>query len=134
ADGMPGSLRWNPNAQHAVVAFLIESGADPNAEDKSGVTPLHRAVRTRCTPAVRALLSNGADALRKNKRGSTPLHLAIQNTGRGGTGSTEAREEQTAIIGLLLSHGARPSDRNSAGRSVEACVKAEWIQAVLKQP
>jgi ankyrin repeat protein len=134
ADGTPGSPSWNPDAQQAVVEFLIEVGADPNAEDKTGVTPLHRAVRTRCTPAVRALLSNGADALRKNKGGSTPLHLAVQNTGRGGTGSPAAREEQTEIIRLLLSHGARPSDSNSAGRSVKDCAKAEWIQALLRQP
>ena len=134
ADGTPGSPSWNPDAQYSVVEFLIGAGADPNAEDKTGVTPLHRAVRTRCTPAVRALLSNGADALRKNKGGSTPLHLAVQNTGRGGTGSAASREQQTEIIRLLLSHGARPSDRNSAGRSVKDCVKAEWIQALLRQP
>jgi ankyrin repeat protein len=134
ADGTPGSPSWNPDAQHAVVEFLIGVGANPNCEDKDGVTPLHRAVRTRCTPAVRALLSNGADALRKNKRGSTPLHLAVQNTGRGGTGSAASREEQREIIRLLLSHGARPSDRDSSGRSVEDCVTAEWLQALLRQP
>jgi ankyrin repeat protein len=134
ADGTPGSPWWNPEAQHAIVEFLIGAGADPNAEDNTGVTPLHRAVRARCTPAVRALLSNGADALRKNKRGSTPLHLAVQNTGRGGTGSAASREEQAEIIRLLLSQGARPSDRNSAGRPVKDCVKAEWIQALLGEP
>jgi ankyrin repeat protein len=134
ADGIPGSPWWNSDAQHAIVEFLIGAGANPNAADTSGVTPLHRAVRTRCTPAVRALLSNGADALRKNKSGSTPLHLAVQNTGRGGTGSTASRHEQIEIIRLLLSHGAHPSDRNSAGRSVKEYVKAEWIQAILRQP
>ncbi len=133
ADGTPGSPTWNPDAQRAVVEFLIGAGADPNTADTSGVTPLHRAVRTRCTPAVRALLSNGADALRKNKSGSTPLHLAVQNTGRGGTGSAASREQQREIIRLLLSHGAQPSDQDSAGKTVEDCVKAEWIRAVLRQ-
>ena len=95
------------------------------------MTPLHRAVRTRSTGAVRALLANGADALRKNKRGSTPLHLAVQDTGRGGTGSAAARQEQAHVIRLLLAHGARPSDKDAAGRSVKDCVTADWIHALL---
>lgn len=134
ADGAPASPFWNPDAQQAVVELLIAAGADPNAVDRAGVTPLHRAVRSRCTSAVRALLANGADPLHKNKRGSTPLHLAVQNTGRGGTGSAASREQQKQIIRLLLSHGARPSDTNSAGRAAQDCVKAEWIQAILRQP
>jgi ankyrin repeat protein len=133
ADGIPGSRAWDPDAQHAIVEFLIAAGANPNSEDKSGVAPLHRAVRTRCTAAVRALLTHGADARRRNKRGSTPLHLAIQNTGRGGSGSAEAREEQREIIGLLLRHGASPWDRDSSGRPVKDCVKADWIHALLRE-
>ncbi len=101
ADGVPGSPVWNPEAQAAVVAFLIRAGADPNAIDKSGVAPLHRAVRTRCSAAVRALLANGADRQRKNKSGSTPLQLAVQTTGRGGSGTASAREQQQQIIALL---------------------------------
>jgi hypothetical protein len=134
SDGIPGSHSLNPDAQYAVVEFLIRAGANPNSQDKSGVTPLHRAVRTRCAAAVRALLTNGADVRHRNNSGSTPLHLAVQNTGRGGTGSDASRAEQTEIIRLLLHHGARPSDRDFAGKSVEDCVKADWIQALLRQP
>jgi Ankyrin repeats (many copies)/Ankyrin repeat len=133
ADGSPGSDGWDPEAQYATVRFLIRAGANPNAWDNSGVAPLHRAVRTRCAAAVRALLENGADALGRNRSGATPLHLAIQNTGRGGSGSAASREEQNAIIRLLLAHGARPSDKNSAGRSVKACVRADWIRELLSQ-
>jgi hypothetical protein len=102
ADGMPGSPAWDPEGQAEVVAFLIASGADPNALDKSGVAPLHRAVRTRCSPAVRALLANGADPNLRNKSGSTPLQLATRTTGRGGSGSAVARFEQQQIIELLV--------------------------------
>ena len=133
ADGIPASDGWDPDAQYSIVVFLIGAGANPNAKDKSGVAPLHRAVRTRCTAAARALLMNGANPLEKNKSGSTPLHLAIQNTGRGGSGSVEAREEQKDIIRLLLGHGARASDKDSAGRSVKDCVQADWIHVLLRQ-
>jgi hypothetical protein len=106
ADGMPGSSWWDPNAQAATVACLIRAGADPNAVDKSGVTPLHRAVRTRCTGAVRALLEGGADARRTNKNGSTPMLLATITTGRGGSGSPQSKAEQLKIARLLEQHGA----------------------------
>jgi ankyrin repeat protein len=132
ADGIPGSDAWAPERQYSVVELLIRAGADPNAKDSSGVAPLHRAVRTRCTAAVRALLANGADAIGKNKSGSTPLHLAVLNTGRGASGSIESRQEQEQVIRLLLDHGARASDKNAAGKSVKDCVQAEWLQVLLK--
>ena len=107
ADGGPGSPSWNPEAQAATIAVLIAAGADPNATDSSGVAPLHRAVRTRCTGAVLALLKGGADIRRKNKNGSTPLRLATLTTGRGGSGSVEAKAQQVEIVRLLKEHGAR---------------------------
>ena len=107
AVGGPGSDRWNPPAQAATIAWLIEAGADPNAVDMDGVTPLHRAVRTRCAAAVEALLAGGADAERKNDGGSTPLRLARLTTGRGGSGSPDAKAQQQEIIRLLEQHGAR---------------------------
>jgi hypothetical protein len=106
AVGMPGSQAWNPSAQEATIACLIRAGADPNAIDNSGVTPLHRAVRTRCAAAVKALLAGGADPRRKNKSGSTPMLLATENTGRGGSGSPEAKAQQQEIQRLLRQHGA----------------------------
>jgi hypothetical protein len=70
----------------------------------AGVTPLHRAVRTRCAAAVKALLEAGADPRRKNKRGSTPMLLATQHTGRGGSGSPEAKAQQELTVQLLREH------------------------------
>jgi ankyrin repeat protein len=101
SDGRPGAATWNPPAQAKMVTFLIASGADPNSLDKSGVAALHRAVRTRCTGAVRALLAGGADPRLPNKNGSTACDLASRTTGRGGSGSEEARAEQRKIQRLL---------------------------------
>jgi Ankyrin repeats (many copies) len=99
--GVPGSASWNPTRQRDVILYLIEAGADPNAAAAGGVTPLHRAVRNRCSAAVRALLGAGADPGVQNDNGSTASDLAHLTTGRGGTGSAEAKAEQRIILELL---------------------------------
>ena len=110
-DGGPGLPGWDPAAQMKIVARLIRAGADPNALDKSGVAPLHHAVRNRCAGAVSALIEGGADPSSPNGSGSTPLVLATRNTGRGGSGSAQAKAQQQEILRLLesrllKSHGA----------------------------
>jgi ankyrin repeat protein len=101
AAGGPGSQTCNPQAQAVTIVALIEGGADPNGTDKRGVTSLHVAVRTRSAEAVRVLLAHGADPTRPNGNGSMPMLLATQNTGRGGSGSSQAKEQQQEIIRLL---------------------------------
>jgi Ankyrin repeats (many copies)/Ankyrin repeat len=101
ADGAPGSRTWNPRAQHETIVCLLDAGSDPNAVDKGGTTPLHRAIRNRCAAAVAALLEGGADRNARNGRGSTPEQLAEWTTGRGGSGSPEARAQQEEIVRLL---------------------------------
>lgn len=101
AFGSPGSPRWDPPEQAATIVCLIEGGADPNAQNMDGATPLHRAVRTRCAGAVRTLLDHGADAAIRNKKGSTAMQLALHTTGRGGSGSPEAKAQQQEILLLL---------------------------------
>jgi Ankyrin repeats (many copies) len=101
AMGMPGAPYFDPSAQAATISCLIEAGAEPNARDRQGVAPLHRAVRTRCAAAVAALLARGADPGLANKSGSTPIKLAEMTTGRGGSGSPEAKTQQQEIVQLL---------------------------------
>lgn len=100
-NGGPGSPRWNPAAQAATISYLIAQGANPDAIDKNGVTPLHRTVRNRCAAAVQALLEAGADLERRNGNGSTAMQLATLTTGRGGSGSADAKAQQAEIIRLL---------------------------------
>lgn len=101
--GVPGSGNWNPQRQCEVIAYLIEIGADPNAAAAGGITPLHRAVRNRCSDAVRVLLAAGADPYLANDNGSTAFTLAQWTTGRGGSGTPTARAEQQEIIRMLAS-------------------------------
>jgi len=131
ADGSPGADNWDSYAQEELIAYLIEAGAHPNAIDKSGVAPLHRAVRTRSSGAVRTLIDNGADPLLMNKSGSTPLHLAVQNTGKSNSGSEAAKGEQHRIIVLLLEHGASPIDLDASGKTVATAASSDWIRQLL---
>jgi ankyrin repeat protein len=124
---------WDPVAQAQTIQYLISAGADPNAVDRSGVAPLHRAVRTRSLTAVRALIDGGADSRQRNKAGSTPLHLAVQTTGRGGSGSPNAREQQASIVTFLLERGARPADRDGRGKSAQQAASGEWIRSLLRE-
>jgi ankyrin repeat protein len=103
----PNSPVWSPADQTAIIAMLVRAGADPNARDKSGVSPLHRAVRNRCAAAVSALIKGGADPCVPNKSGSTPMLLATLNTGKSGSGSPAAKEQQQEILRILTAHGAK---------------------------
>jgi ankyrin repeat protein len=133
ADGRADADDFDPSAQRDLISYLIDAGADPNAIDKSGVAPLHRAVRTRTSGAVSTLIDRGADPLLMNKSGSTPLHLAVQNTGKSNSGTAAARQEQHRIIVLLLEHGARRTDLDAKGKTVAAAASSGWIRQLLDQ-
>jgi ankyrin repeat protein len=122
---------WNPAAQAEMIEYLLSIGADPNALNSDGVAPLHRAVRTRSLSAVRALLDGGANPRVPNKAGSTPLHLAVQTTGRGGSGSQHARQQQAGIIKLLLERGASPTDKDGRGKRVDQAATSGWVRTLL---
>ncbi len=55
------------------VASLIEQGANVNATDREGNSPLHKATTAEQT---NLLIEAGADVKAKNKEGETPLHTA----------------------------------------------------------
>ena len=59
--------------------------------------PCVRVARRPCRPFSRL----ARIILAKNKSGATPLRLAIQNTGRGGSGSAEAKAQQQEVRRLL---------------------------------
>ena len=99
--GNPNSPTWNPADQCQIIELLVASGADPNATAAGGVTPLHRAVRNRCSAAVETLLRAGANPRLPNDSGSTAADLAASTTGRGGSGSAEAKAEQRIILDVL---------------------------------
>lgn len=57
---------------------LIKNGADVNAKNEYGETPLHLAASNEYDNMVEFLIKNGADINAKTERGNTPLQYAAR--------------------------------------------------------
>lgn len=69
-------LHFASREGHAqVVRLLLAHGADVNAANDRGVTPMHRATQVG-GPVFEVLLGAGADVRTADERGRTPLHWA----------------------------------------------------------
>lgn len=113
--GLDGST-----ALHVVVAkrnsywlsFLLEKGADKNAADRNGDTPLILASRSGYGDGVAQLLRSRADIDRSNRLGETALIAAVQ-------------QRQAAIVSSLLKLGANPDKRDHTGYSAREHAKRD---------
>jgi ankyrin repeat protein len=61
------------------VMWLVERGAQSNAEDENGETPVHYAAIRGLSSALIFMSAVGADLARPTKKGSTPIHLAARH-------------------------------------------------------
>ena len=78
---------WEPFILRMIVRkdiefaeFLLERGANIDAQNKDGRSALHYAVSERQTDVVKFLLKNGANKNVSNNKGDTPLELAKKLT------------------------------------------------------
>jgi ankyrin repeat protein len=84
--------------------FLLDRGADINARDNIGWTPLFIATSTGYFESAQMLLERGAKINDQNVSGNTPLHLAVDK------GRIQA-------VRLLLEHGADVNARNKSDKA-----------------
>lgn len=119
------------------IARLVAAGADVNARDEHGNTPLKYASAEPVPAAVRKLIELGADVNLGDARGFTPLHCAAAHgfyseamemaealLARGADVNARSRQfgfvplhEATGadVIRLLVARGADPNVRSDAG-------------------
>ncbi|VUC26312.1 unnamed protein product [Clonostachys rosea] len=81
----------------AVAELMLDHGADVNAPNKDGVTPIHRAAEVdRDDKTIKLLIDRGADISAENNRGETALGIGIMI-------------QPLEVIELLLKKGANPN-------------------------
>ncbi|ADD39826.1 ankyrin repeat domain-containing protein [Stackebrandtia nassauensis] len=89
------------------IAAALRSGADANALDAEGMTPLHHAVAHRRLEAVAMLLKAGADPNAQADFRNAPCFASLDGQGRVHPGAARIDDdEHWWIIGELLEGGA----------------------------
>ena len=96
----------------AAIAALLHYGADVNARDSVGDTPLHHAVAQGNPHHVAVLVGAGADVNAANGSGDTPLHRAISLRP-----TPETLASGAEIITALFDAGADVNARNNLGET-----------------
>ncbi|MBA3954737.1 ankyrin repeat domain-containing protein [Candidatus Dependentiae bacterium] len=100
----------------AILKVLLDAGADLQAHDASGMTPLHQAAAYEHNQIIKYLLEKGALVNIQDKQGHTPLFIAAAG------GNVDS-------VKLLLSKGADKNIKDVQGKTVLTV-----IQEVYKSP
>jgi len=115
------SAEGGPHARGEIMQLLIDSGADVNAKDPIGWTPLHDAAACGNTAAAALLLAHGADVRAADMNGMSILYGAARNGHvdmvqmllDAGAEAAQVLEHavlgrHTPVIEVLLQHKSQP--------------------------
>ena len=138
-----------------LVARLVGAGADPNALNNDGATPLHVAAADGSPATICALLQNGGDPSIGDRKGMTPLHHLVTRSPDEDPGLRAFRaliesgadldetdnlhwtplhhascnnDDEAAFASALLEAGAMPNRTDRSGRTPLHCA-AEFTAA-----
>ena len=99
------ALHWACRGRNAdLIVFLVEQGADVNAQDSSQVAPLHSLASRGNAAMMERLLEIGAKIDIQTYDGQTSLHLAVQSN-------------QLKSASLLIKRGAGLEIKDNWGRT-----------------
>jgi len=127
----------NERISYSVIDLLLSKGANIEANDYAGNTPLHVAVLNKNHLVSSYLIAKGADINAINNYGQTPLHLAVLSLNRKlafnllkNGADMEAKDDQgmapihyAALIGawnvtgLLITNGAELNAKDYEGKT-----------------
>ncbi|KAJ8952906.1 hypothetical protein NQ318_006523 [Aromia moschata] len=102
-----------------VAEFLLEHGADVNAQDKGGLIPLHNASSYGHLDIAALLIKYNTVVNATDKWGFTPLHEAAQ-------------KGRAQLCALLLAHGADPFLKNQEGQAPVDLASADDVRCLLQ--
>lgn len=104
---------------YEVAEYLLENGADVNAQDKGGLIPLHNASSYGHLDIAALLIKHKTVVNATDKWGFTPLHEAAQ-------------KGRTQLCALLLAHGADPYTKNQEGQTPIELATADDVKCLLQ--
>uniref|UniRef100_I3RSE8 Poly [ADP-ribose] polymerase n=1 Tax=Drosophila buzzatii TaxID=7264 RepID=I3RSE8_DROBU len=99
--------------------YLLEHGADVNAQDKGGLIPLHNASSYGHLDIAALLIKHKTVVNATDKWGFTPLHEAAQ-------------KGRTQLCSLLLAHGADAYMKNQEGQTPIELATADDVKCLLQ--
>ncbi|KAH8295482.1 hypothetical protein KR018_012020 [Drosophila ironensis] len=99
--------------------YLLEHGADVNAQDKGGLIPLHNASSYGHLDIAALLIKHKTVVNATDKWGFTPLHEAAQ-------------KGRTQLCSLLLAHGADAYLKNQEGQTPIELATADDVKCLLQ--